>query len=169
LIVLFALPAVFQLMLRVSAQLLRVVRRNAEIITPRATTTFWENLIPPLCAMMLWTINGIAFWLFVRSVTEIPIEMLPACIGMNAAAYFIGYASFITPSGLGFREASLAFFLGAFFPAPVAVAIAFLARLWSIAGELVGVGIAVLGKPTDAGGRTTENASSSVIRSSSSK
>jgi uncharacterized membrane protein YbhN (UPF0104 family) len=92
----------------------------------------------------MWTLNGVAFWLFVRSLTEVSLDALPAFIGMNAAAYFIGYASFITPSGLGFREASLAFFLGAFFPPPVAVAIAFLARLWSIAGELLGVGIAVV-------------------------
>lgn len=149
LIVLLALPAVFQLMLRVSAQLLRVVRPNSEITTPRVTTTFWQNLIPPLCSFTMWTVNGIAFWLFVRSMTDVGVQDIPAFIGMNAAAYFIGYASFITPSGLGFREASLAFFLGAFFPAPVAVAIAFLARLWSIGGEFLGVAIAVLWKPQD--------------------
>lgn len=149
LIFLFALPAVFQLLLRVSAQLLRMMRRNSEIVTPRVTTTFWQNLIPPLCSLAMWTINGFAFWLFVRSITDISLTALPAFVGMNAAAYFIGYASFITPSGLGFREASLAFFLGAFFPAPIAVAIAFLARLWSIAGELLGVGIAVLWKPAE--------------------
>jgi uncharacterized membrane protein YbhN (UPF0104 family) len=149
LIVLFALPAVFQLMLTVSARLLQIVRRSSEIRTPRVTTTFWQNLIPPLCSVIMWTLNGFAFWLFVRSVTEISLTVLPAFIGMNAAAYFIGYASFITPSGLGFREASLAFFLGAFFPPPVAVAIAFLARLWSIGGELVGVAIAMLVKPAD--------------------
>ncbi len=169
LILLLALPAVFQLMLNVSARVLQSVRRNTEITTPRVTTTFLQNLIPPLCSVTMWTLNGIAFWLFVRSMTEISIDALPAFIGMNAGAYFIGYVSFITPSGLGFREASLAFFLGAFFPAPVAVAIAFLARLWSIAGEFLGVGIAVLLKPTDDEGRTTNEPSSSVIRPSSSK
>jgi uncharacterized membrane protein YbhN (UPF0104 family) len=144
LIVLFALPSVLQLLLNLSARLLRLVRRNSELVTPRAATTFWQNLVPPLCSVIMWTLNGVAFWLFVRSLTEVSLDALPAFIGMNAAAYFIGYASFITPSGLGFREASLAFFLGAFFPPPVAVAIAFLARLWSIAGELLGVGIAVV-------------------------
>ncbi len=167
LIILFALPAVFQLMLNVSAWLLRIVRRNAEIKTPRVATSFWQNLIPPLCSMTMWTINGFAFWLFVRSITEISFEAVPAFIGMNAAAYFVGYASFITPSGLGFREASLAFFLGAFFPAPVAVAIAFLARLWSIAAEFLGVGIAVLIKPTKDERRMTNEPSSSVVRPSS--
>ncbi|HZQ10107.1 MAG TPA: lysylphosphatidylglycerol synthase transmembrane domain-containing protein [Anaerolineae bacterium] len=150
LIVLFALPAVFQWMVKVSTRLLRIVRRNQTIPEPRVIhTTFWQGLIPPLCSFLFWSINGLAFWLFVRSITDISIETIPAFIGMNAAAYFIGYVSFITPSGLGFREASLALFLGAFFPAPVAVAIAFLTRVWSIAGEMLGVSLAVWWRPKE--------------------
>lgn len=147
LVILFALPSMFQLMLRVSTYLLRLVRRNADIKTPRVTITFWQGLVAPLCSCAMWTINGFAFWLFIRSVTDISWQTIPAFIGINAAAYFVGYASFITPSGLGFREASMAFLLSAFFPAPVAVALAFLTRLWSIAGELLGVGAAVAWKP----------------------
>ncbi len=165
LIVLFALPVVFQLLLNVSARLLRIARRNTEITSPRVTTTFWQNLVPPLCSVTMWTLNGIAFWLFVRSITEISWEAIPAFIGINAAAYFIGYVSFITPSGLGFREAALTFFLSAFFPAPLAVAIALLARLWSIAGEFLGVGIAVMIKPTaDDRQQTADNKTSSAVR-----
>lgn len=152
LIVLFALPAMFQLMLNVSTRLLKIVRRNQEITAPRVTTTFWQNLIPPLCSFIFWTINGFAFWLFVRSITDVPVSAIPAFIGMNAAAYFVGYVSFITPSGLGFREASLTFFLAPFFPAPVAVAIAFGTRIWSIVGELLGVGVAVLMRPKETDG-----------------
>lgn len=148
LIILFALPAVFQLMLNVSTWLLRKVRRNPEMVAPRvAHVTFWQGLVPPIFSFMMWTVNGFAFWLFVRSITDVSVNVIPAFIGMNAAAYFIGYVSFITPSGLGFREASLALFLGAFFPAPIAVSIAFLTRLWSLAGELLGVGLAVWWKP----------------------
>ncbi|MBI4674887.1 MAG: hypothetical protein HY741_24870, partial [Chloroflexi bacterium] len=127
--------------------------------------SFWQGLAPPLFSFTMWTLNGFAFWLFVRSITEISIAAIPAFIGMNAAAYFIGYASFITPSGLGFREASLAFFLNAFFPAPIAVSIAFLTRLWSIGGELLGVGIAVWLKPKQ--GSVTSNQSSVISNQSS--
>lgn len=147
LIVLLALPPVFQLMLWGSTLLLRLVRRNRELATPRVAATFWQGLIPPLCSFGMWTINGIAFWIFLRSVADIPLSALPACIGMNAAAYFVGYISFVTPSGLGFREASLALLLQAFFPAPVAIALAFLARLWSLAGEFLGVGLALWWRP----------------------
>jgi hypothetical protein len=150
LIVLFALPAVFQIMLNVSTWLVCKVRRNREIVAPRVRITFWQGLVAPIFSMLMWTINGFAFWLFVRSLTEISPTVIPAFIAMNAAAYFIGYASFVTPSGLGFREASLSFFLGAFFPAPVAVSIAFLTRLWSIGGELLGVGLAIGWRPKQA-------------------
>ncbi len=74
---------------------------------------------------------------------------------MNAGAYWIGYASFITPSGLGFREGALAFMLASFFPAPVAVALSLVTRLWSTAGEILGALLAVnIGKKSD-GGLTT--------------
>lgn len=144
LIILFALPASFQIMLRVSTWLLRRVRRNPALTAPpHVTITFWQGLVAPLCSFAMWTINGLAFWLFVRSVTDISWTAIPALIGMNAAAYFVGYISFITPSGLGFREASLALFLQSIFPPPIAVALAFLARLWSLAGEFLGVALAV--------------------------
>lgn len=151
LIVLFALPAVFQLILKISTLLLRIVRRNQTITVPaNVSITFWQGLVPPLCSFIFWTINGFAFWLFVRSTTYISPNAIPAFIGMNAAAYFVGYVSFITPSGLGFREGALAILLGAFFPAPIAVALSFLTRLWSLAGEFFGVGLAVWGRPKEA-------------------
>ena len=46
-----------------------------------------------------------------------------SAIAMNAAAYFVGYVSFITPSGMGFREASLAFLL-AHLAAPTGLVVA---------------------------------------------
>ena len=76
--------------------------------------------------------------------TGLSLDKLPVFIAMNAAAYLIGYVSFITPSGLGFREGALVAFLSPFFPTPVAVALALAARLWSTAGEMLGVLIAVL-------------------------
>jgi len=56
--------------------------------------------------------------------------------------------SFLTPSGLGIREGAIAFFLSAYLPGSVATAIALLARLMAMAGELVCVGIAWLSTRT---------------------
>lgn len=147
LIAFLAMPPVLRAMLHVSTRVLKLLPRNAEMVAPRVTITFWQGLAPPLCSFTMWTINGIAFWLFTRSLVEISLEALPSFIAINAAAYFIGYASLVTPSGLGFREATLALLLQSYFPAPIAVGIAFLARLWSLAGEFLGVGLALWGKP----------------------
>lgn len=181
LITFFALPPVFRLMVSLSTWALRVVRRrpapaqspeamrpaDAPPLTGTAPHTgpstvsgtvsgsFWRGLVPPLCSLAMWTINGVAYWLFTRSIVELPVDALPSFVAMNAAAYFIGYASFITPSGLGFREGALALMLGAFFPAPVAVALAFLTRIWSTAGEMLGVGLALWGAPRASNGRRT--------------
>jgi glycosyltransferase 2 family protein len=158
LIIFFALPPVFRLILALTSRLTQYFRRDGTLDSPAPGVPrlgFASGLIPPLCSTAMWTTNGIAFYLFVRSITnpeggfrgDVLPQSLPSFVAMNAAAYFIGYVSFITPSGLGFREGALALMLGAFFPGPVAVAIAFLTRIWSTGGEMLGVVIALWGAP----------------------
>lgn len=132
LVIVFALPPVNRLLVVVTSRLMR-----REIVAP--VPTFARGLVPPFFSLAMWLTNGLAFYLFVSSTTEISPAQLPAFIAMNAGAYWIGYISFITPSGLGFREGALAWMLASFFPAPVAVALALATRLWSTAGELLGV------------------------------
>jgi hypothetical protein len=132
LIVFLALPPVNRLIVALTA---RVTRR--EITAP--TPTFARGLVPPLFSLAMWLTNGIAFYLFVDSITSTSLTQLPAFIAMNAGAYWIGYVSFVTPSGLGFREGALAWMLAGFFPAPVAVALSLVTRLWTTAGEILGV------------------------------
>ncbi|MBI4786376.1 MAG: flippase-like domain-containing protein [Chloroflexi bacterium] len=132
LVIVFALPPVNRLLVRITA---RLMRRAISAPTP----TFARGLIPPFFSLAMWVTNGLAFYLFVGSMTELPLAQLPAFIAMNAGAYWIGYASLITPSGLGFREGALAWMLASFFPAPLAVALSLITRLWSTAGELLGV------------------------------
>ena len=132
LVIVFALPPVNRLLVMITA---RLMRRAIAAPTP----TFARGLIPPFFSLMMWLTNGIAFYLFVSSITQVSLAHLPAFIAMNAGAYWIGYASFITPSGLGFREGALAWMLASFFPAPLAVALSLITRLWTTAGELLGI------------------------------
>ncbi len=134
LIVFLALPPVNRLMIAITA---RIMRRDLSAPTP----TFVRGLVPPLFSIAMWLTNGIAFYLFTSSVTPVPLEQLPAFVVMNAGAYWIGYVSFITPSGLGFREGALAWMLVSFFPAPFAVALSLVTRIWTTAGELLGVSL----------------------------
>ena len=143
LIIIFALPPVNRLIVALTA---RITRRNLTAPAP----TFTRGLVPPMFSLAMWVTNGVAFYLFTSSVTETSPAQLPAYIMMNAGAYWIGYMSFVTPSGLGFREGALAWMLASFFPAPFAVALSLITRLWSTAGEILGVVLALnIGKSDD--------------------
>ena len=131
-IIVFALPFTQHLIVLVTA---RVMRREISVPAP----TFARGLLPPSFSLAMWLTNGLAFYLFVHSITPLPLTYLPAFIAMNAGAYWIGYVSFLTPSGLGIREGALAWMLASFFPPPVAVALSLVTRLWTTAGELLGV------------------------------
>jgi len=134
LVVVFALPITHRVIVALTA---RVLRRA--IVAP--TPTFARGFIPPLFSTLMWLTNGIAFYLFVSSITPLSFAQLPPFVAMNAGAYWVGYLSFITPSGLGFREGALALMLATFFPTPVAVALSLVTRLWSTAGEILGVSL----------------------------
>ncbi len=139
LIVVFSAPHSYRMIVAIAG---RVTRR--QLSAP--DHTFARGIIPPLFSTAMWIANGIALYLFVASITETNPTQLIAFIAINAGAYFIGYVSFITPSGLGFREAALAIMLNVYFPVPVAVAISLAARVWSTVGELLGV-VAIWGVP----------------------
>ncbi len=132
LVVFFALAPVNRLIVQLTA---RLTRRPITAPTP----TFARGLVPPLFSLAMWLTNGIAFYLFVSSVVDLPLAQLPAFVAMNAGAYWIGYVSFVTPSGLGFREGALAWMLASALPTPVAIALSLATRLWTTAGELLGV------------------------------
>jgi len=92
-----------------------------------------------------WLVAGAGFYLLTLSLvtSPLPAAALIICIGVYAIGWDIGFLSFVTPSGLGFREAAIAFLLvGAGItagPAGLAIAtvIALIARLLSTGSELV--------------------------------
>lgn len=84
-----------------------------------------------------WVLTGLAFYLFVLSLTPIPISAIPAMIGINALGFVAGYIVFIAPAGLGAKEGALAALLSLYVPAPVAALVAVAARLWTVAAEVV--------------------------------
>jgi uncharacterized membrane protein YbhN (UPF0104 family) len=66
--------------------------------------------------------------------------VLVLCVGIYALAWDIGFLSFLTPSGLGFREAAIAVLLGLSLVTPnvaLATVLAFLSRILATLAELV--------------------------------
>lgn len=88
--------------------------------------------------ILLWGIFGSAFFLFIKGFYPIATSQLFAVIGISAAAWCIGFLSFLTPSGLGVREGVLMLLLTRIgFPPVTATLIALLSRLWTLSAELL--------------------------------
>jgi uncharacterized membrane protein YbhN (UPF0104 family) len=102
-------------------------------------------LLITLAWALSWLVAGAGFYLLIRSVVATPPPITgPAAVliaaGIYALAWDIGFASFITPSGIGFREAAVVVLVVAAGFAPAAglgVVIAFLARLFNTGAELL--------------------------------
>jgi hypothetical protein len=84
-----------------------------------------------------WTIYGVAYYLFVRSLAPVPAAAIPVLTGVNALAFVAGVLTPL-PGGIGAREAAMQRLLLPLLPAGVAGVISVAARLWSVTAELIG-------------------------------
>lgn len=134
-------PSVLNLLLKLA---LRLLKRDPVVIALQYRTIIWITLA--WCGS--WIVAGSAFFVLLRSLwPDTPLALLPICIGIYALAWDIGFMSFITPSGLGFREAAItAMFAFGFplLPTGIAAIIALLSRVVSTVAELLCVSIAYL-------------------------
>jgi glycosyltransferase 2 family protein len=90
-----------------------------------------------------WAAYGVAYHLFIGSLAEVPWRLLPELAGVNALSFVIGYASLL-PGGIGLREVAMTELLRPFLPGGVGAVLAVASRLWTIATELVGAGVAIV-------------------------
>jgi glycosyltransferase 2 family protein len=123
---------------------LRLLKRDPVELSLRYRTI----LLITLAWCGSWIIAGCAFFVLLLSLwPDTPFALLPICIGIYAIAWDIGFISFITPSGLGFREAAITtIFVLAFplLPTGMSAIIAILSRLVSTVAELLCVSIAYM-------------------------
>jgi len=122
---------------------LRLLKRDPVILTLR----YVDILLITLAWSVSWLVAGGAFYVLLLALWPgTPLVALPICIGIYAIAWDIGFVSFITPSGLGFREAAIVglFALALPLPAGLGTIMAFLSRLVSTLAELICVGVAYM-------------------------
>lgn len=84
-----------------------------------------------------WVLYGGAFYLFLASLVPLSLSTLPAVTAMNALAFIVGYVIFIAPAGVGPKEGALTALLTALVPLSVAAVLAVVARLWTVAAEVI--------------------------------
>ena len=123
---------------------LRIMKREPITLPLR----YSDILLVTLAWAISWIIAGTAFYVLVLSIDpSFPLAALPVCIGIYALAWDVGFVSFITPSGLGFREGTIAFLLVLALPTLPMVwgpILAIVSRLISTVAELVCVSVAYL-------------------------
>jgi glycosyltransferase 2 family protein len=127
---------------------LRVLKRDPIKLTLR----YSDILFVTLAWGASWFVAGSAFYALLLALwSATPLIAWPICIGIYALAWDIGFISFITPSGLGFREGAIVGLFALAFPLPggIAAIIALLSRLVSTIAELLCVSIAYVsgGRP----------------------
>ena len=111
------------------------------------TLRYSDILFITLAWCASWIVAGTAFYILLLALwPAAPFVAWPICIGIYAIAWDIGFVSFITPSGLGIREAAIValFALALPLPAGLASIMALLSRLVSTIAEVVCVSIAYL-------------------------
>jgi uncharacterized membrane protein YbhN (UPF0104 family) len=113
----------------------------------QVTVRYSDILLVTLAWCASWIVAGCAFYVLLLALwPTAPLVALSICIGIYTLAWDIGFVSFITPSGLGFREGAIVglFALSLPLPAGLAPIIALLSRFVSTMAELICVGIAYL-------------------------
>lgn len=138
---------------KVSAQAKQVLRTLRAIGERLYQKSFWcaplnthrDAVVSILTShVLLWICQGLAFYLFVRSLASVAwtdAGILTACY---AFAWIVGFLSFLTPSGLGIREGLLGLLLASYIPVPQATLIALLCRVWTLAAEILLAGVAFI-------------------------
>lgn len=120
---------------------LRLLKRDPISLSVR----YSDILLVTLAWCGSWIVAGSGFYVLLLALwANTPLIAWPVCIGIYALAWDIGFVSFITPSGLGFREGAIVglFALALPLPAGLATIMALLSRFVSTMAELLCVGIA---------------------------
>ncbi len=84
---------------------------------------------------------GVGFFCLVNSIISFPFSRLFLVAGFYILASVLGLVVFFAPGGLGIREGILVLFLKNYLLVDTSILISVLARIWSILGELIAVGI----------------------------
>jgi uncharacterized membrane protein YbhN (UPF0104 family) len=129
---------------RILSFALRLLKRDAINLG----MSYRDMLLVVLAWCISWLVAGGAFFLLLWALwPATPLALLPICIGIYALAWDVGFASFITPGGLGIREAVITAIFALAFPIPAGLSavMALLSRLLSTVAELLCVGVAYVG------------------------
>jgi glycosyltransferase 2 family protein len=98
--------------------------------------TWGATLMSAGWLLVMWTLFGLHIWLLSVGVGAEGADLVPLSIGAFAAAWTAGFLVFVTPAGLGVREAGLIALLAASMDSPAAALVAICSRLLLTLGDV---------------------------------
>lgn len=94
--------------------------------------------------ILAWLIGGVGFYLFVDSLYPVPSRYFLFFTGSLAVSSTLGLVAVFAPGGLGVREGALVYLLTHLIPAPIAVILSVMTRLWMTLIEIGLIGVVYL-------------------------
>ncbi len=87
--------------------------------------------------LLAWALLGLAFATFVAAFVPVTTRELRLLGGTVAASYLAGYLFLVAPAGIGVREGVMTALLSGVMPAPAALVVAVVSRIWFTAAEIL--------------------------------
>ncbi len=106
---------------------------------PRVSLT--ESLVLLLWYCFVWLVFGLASAMIYHSFPALPTITYARLIGINVAAWLVGYISIITPMGLGVREVTFVKLVAGTLTNAAASLVALVTRVVFVISELIFLGI----------------------------
>lgn len=96
----------------------------------------------------LWVAQIIGYYFLINSIMPIPFYQIFSLAAAYTLSWMAGFIVVIAPGGLGVREGMMSILLSPILPAPLAIAISFIARVWITVFEIMTffIGVIVKGK-----------------------
>ncbi len=107
-----------------------------DILNSSPHWNFSKTIRLHLIFICCWLWLGLAVWLFINSLIPLSTRLYLDALSAFSISWCMGVLNFITPAGMGTREAGFVFFLKDFLPSSEALVVALGARLWVTFAEL---------------------------------
>lgn len=90
--------------------------------------------------LLQFVFGGLTLFFLSKMAIDLPINLYPVFIGIFAISWLLGYISFVSPSGIGIQELSLAGLLSIYMPFSIAIVVAIIFRVTLLIAELLTIG-----------------------------
>jgi uncharacterized membrane protein YbhN (UPF0104 family) len=113
--------------------LLRLLKKNVV----KLNIKYWQIIKLSIYFFGFWIAQIIGFYFLINAIYPMPISKIFTLSAAYTLSWMTGFVVIFAPGGLGVREGMMTLLLSPILPAPLAIAISFIARIWITLFEIV--------------------------------